>query len=523
VLKFALVMSAVLVINACQTSTPASIPTPTTPAEPTANVPATVEAAVRGTATAGAAVGSTATAIAAAAAASPTVVPQPSATTLSLEDAVAQIKRYTVFIRADYPSGDRGAGSGISLGGGRALTNGHVVEDAGQVTVRFADGRQEPVRVVSLDRRRDLALLQSSFTDEPPAPIADARALRPAESLVAVGYPRSFELGAQDATITRGIYSARWQSPSGVWHVQTDTPMNPGNSGGPVADVQGRLVGVATWGVRGSVGLNFAVASDEVAAFLEGGGSAPPPASAPAASGVRPELSGHGASQRIVAPGGSVSLSYEVTNSGGAPVDAVLGASIRPAGGGQWIDDPANDRPVNVSPGKATYTRTFQVPGGTATGSYDVAWGLFSPDKQKSYGLEVEPGILSVGGAAAPAPAPSQPTAPSGAGPADAVRQHYSAINARDFATAWNLLSPRFQSTQSYNTWVNGFSTTRSVQLTSVSTVSELPGSATVAVTIVSTDASGAGTVTRTFQGTWTVVQIGGAWKLDAASIRQVG
>jgi hypothetical protein len=82
-----------------------------------------------------------------------------------------------------------GSGSGISLGDGRVLTANHVVEGDGQPTVRSSDGRQEPVRVVRADPRRDLALLQSSFHDAPVAHLRDAQSLRVLESLIAVVTP----------------------------------------------------------------------------------------------------------------------------------------------------------------------------------------------------------------------------------------------------------------------------------------------------------------------------------------------
>jgi hypothetical protein len=110
---------------------------------------------------------------------------------------------------------------------------------------------------------------------------------------------------------------------------------------------------------------------------------------------------------------------------------------------------------------------------------------------------------------------------PAVSGPADAVRLHYAHINSRNFAAAWDLLSPRFQAGMSYENWVRGFHTTRAVQTPSVSVVAQSGSSATVAVTIVSLDAAGSSTISKTFQGTWNLVQSGGTWKLDTANIRQ--
>jgi hypothetical protein len=194
--------------------------------------------------------------------------------TPSIVDAAEVVKRYTVLI----VGGNRdmiGAGSGIYLGDGKVLTNNHVVAGLSEILVRFADGFQEPTRVLRTDRRRDLALLKTSTRTEPAAPIGNARSIRPAETLLAVGYPRSLCdpprpcVGAQDSTVTTGIFSALWQSPQGVWHVQTNALVNHGNSGGPLTDSHGNVIGVVTWGIPDATGLNFAVASDEVQAFLE--------------------------------------------------------------------------------------------------------------------------------------------------------------------------------------------------------------------------------------------------------------
>jgi S1-C subfamily serine protease len=284
---------ALLSLVACS-STPPSSPTP----DPTQAALAAELERFRATATAGAQPVSAATANTA-----PTVTIQATAapTTLSQEDAVALVKQYTVLIVTD-----KGFGSGSSLGKGDVLTAWHVVEGAARIEVRFTSGHRESVQLIGGDARRDLALLRSSFKEEPAAPIGDATTLRQGASLLAVGYPRPTAIGTEDVTATRGVFSARRASDEGVWHVQTDTTFNPGNSGGPLADSQGKLVGVVTFGIRGATGLNFAVASDEVNAFLASPMQVPlarpapqptpvsptpaPPISAPAASRTLPDL-----------------------------------------------------------------------------------------------------------------------------------------------------------------------------------------------------------------------------------------
>jgi hypothetical protein len=196
-------------------------------------------------------------------------------------------------------------------------------------------------------------------------------------------------------------------------------------------------------------------------------------------------------------------------------VTAVLGASIRPAGG-RWLDDPTGDRRITAPPGRSTHSRPFRVPD-SAAGTYEVWANLLSPDLGSSYGQRVV-SSLRVETAGPARPAAPQATAAS---PADAVRRFYAAISARELRTAWDLLSPRYRGGTGYDAWAAGYANTRSVQTPSVSVASQAGAAATVAVTIVSVDAQGVGTVTKRFEGTWALVLTDGAWKLDRPSIRQ--
>lgn len=354
--------------------------------------------------------------------------PTPPATPRSIGSeaapAVEALRAVAAFILTD-----SGSGSGVSLGGGRFVTNHHVIDGASVVAVRLADGRSAQATIRSVDPTRDLALLETSLTDARAARLRASSAIQPAENLYVVGYPMGTRLGIEEITVTRGIFSARRQARSNVWHVQTDAPMNPGNSGGPVGDGDGNVVGLATWGLRGSDGLNFAVASDEVTAFLEGGGSPPPPARAqapvpvlpaapapaaaapPPAVTVRPQLMAAAFGPAGVEPGGTVGLRYEIINGGSAPVTVVLGASIR-LGNGPWIDDSTNDARVRVAPGRATYSRSFRIPTGTPSGSYDVWVSMLSDDMKTSFGQRSASDGLTVAMRQAPPAAPAVAAAP---------------------------------------------------------------------------------------------------------------
>jgi putative serine protease PepD len=362
------------------------------PALPTPDVPATVQAQVGATMSAVAVPTSPPippTPSPAAPTLEPTSTPELRPTARSVEDAVAAIKSYTVLVW-----NNDGSGSGISVGDGKVLPANHVVQGRGSVNVRFADGRQEPVRILQADSRRDVALLQSSFHDTPTARLRDARSLRALENLIAVGFPRADVIGVQDSTVTRGSYSGRWQSPQGVWHVQTDTPVNPGNSGGPLADADGQVIGLVRMQVRQSEGLNFAVASDEITAFLAGEGSASAAAEQSAVT-IKPDLTDTSAAPRVLVPGRALTLTYIISYVG-QPANIVLGASIRPTSGGAWMSDPSGDITVTLRPGQNTYSRGFSLPPELAPGGYDIAWGLLGTDMQTNYGLQVETGGLRV-------------------------------------------------------------------------------------------------------------------------------
>ncbi len=196
------------------------------------------------------------------AAATPTPEPPTPVPTPAPEQAVRAVLDATVLVETS-----RGSGSGVILGAGGVVTSHHVVEGAARITVRFPDRRSSPAAVVRTDRRRDLALLGVE-TGETPAPLGDAEALQPGAPLFGVGFPLSTMIGSRAATVTRGVYSGQWRSQDGIRFVQTDAALNPGNSGGPLVDAQGRVVGVVSFGVARAVGLNYAVAAEEIRAFL---------------------------------------------------------------------------------------------------------------------------------------------------------------------------------------------------------------------------------------------------------------
>lgn len=158
------------------------------------------------------------------------------------------------------------SGSGVLIApGGYALTNSHVVHGSAGVEAELGDGRTLLADLVGDDPATDLALLKLSGADNlPHVELGDSNALRVGDFAVAVGSP--FGLSR---TVTLGIVSALGRTLAsqvggrvieGV--IQTDAPLNPGNSGGPLLDADGKVVGINTAIVLGGQGVCFAVPSN---------------------------------------------------------------------------------------------------------------------------------------------------------------------------------------------------------------------------------------------------------------------
>jgi len=142
------------------------------------------------------------------------------------------------------------AGSGFVLSAdGYVVTNAHVVDGADAIRVSFDDTTTEDATLVAADPRSDLAVLHVDRTDLTPMPIGDSDAIQVGDPVVAIG--NALDLGAEP-TVTSGLVSAKDRTitePNGqiLTHlIQTDAAISPGNSGGPLLDGQGRVVGINT-------------------------------------------------------------------------------------------------------------------------------------------------------------------------------------------------------------------------------------------------------------------------------------
>ncbi len=158
----------------------------------------------------------------------------------------------------------RGVGSGFILtSDGVILTNAHVVDDADEVTVKLTDRREFTAKVLGVDKTTDIAVIKIQASGLPYVKIGDPKTTKVGEWVVAIGQPFGFE-----NTVTSGIVSAKSRSLPGdsyVPFIQTDAAVNPGNSGGPLFNLKGEVIGVNSQIFSrsgGFQGLAFAVPID---------------------------------------------------------------------------------------------------------------------------------------------------------------------------------------------------------------------------------------------------------------------
>jgi serine protease Do len=171
-----------------------------------------------------------------------------------------------------YGTPDRqGAGSGFIIEqDGYIMTNHHVVEGADEIIVRLADRREFKAELIGSDPLSDIALLKIDAGKLPTLKLGDSDALRPGEWVVAIGSPFNFE-----QSVTAGIVSAKGRSTNQQQYVpfiQTDVAINRGNSGGPLLNLDGEVVGINSWILSsggGYMGLSFSIPIETASAAVK--------------------------------------------------------------------------------------------------------------------------------------------------------------------------------------------------------------------------------------------------------------
>jgi serine protease Do len=255
----------------------------------------------------------------------------------------------------------QGLGSGFIISqDGYILTNAHVVAGDGEVTVRLADAKREfKAKVIGADERTDVALIKVEAKGLPTVKLGKSSALQPGEWVAAIGSPFGFE-----NTITAGIVSATGRSlPAETYvpFIQTDVAVNPGNSGGPLINLAGEVVGVNSMiysQTGGYMGVSFAIPIEvalEVTKQLRSEGKV-----TRGRLGVRiqPMTKELAQSFKLEEPNGALIASVEP----GSPADK---AGLKPgdvvlAFNGQAIDDP-NKLPRLVAATKPGSSATLKI------------------------------------------------------------------------------------------------------------------------------------------------------------------
>jgi putative serine protease PepD len=239
--------------------------------------------------------GSSSAATAAAPADRGTVRPVAETTDSTAKSVYDGAKDAVAYISAQTGEGTATGSGFVVSSDGKIITNEHVVEGATSVTVKLGtDGKEQTAQVIGADASKDLALLKvdAGSTKLHALSFGDSSNLQVGDNVYAIGNPYGL-----DHTLTSGIVSALnrdIQAPSGATipgAIQTDAALNPGNSGGPLLDADGKVVGVnsqiassgSSSGEAGNVGIGFAIPSKLVQAFAEN------PTSTPAQSDQQPD------------------------------------------------------------------------------------------------------------------------------------------------------------------------------------------------------------------------------------------
>jgi len=179
---------------------------------------------------------------------------------LPAEKIYAQTLPSVLTLRVESKSGERYVGAAfLAVKEGVAVTAWHVVFDAAKVTAKFSDGASCDVAgVIDYDETKDVALIKVDVKDRSLLPLATAKPLVGMKTYV-IGSPKGYEFSIGDGLLSQ------IQNLDGFNQYQVSCPFSPGNSGGPILNNHGEVVGIAAWTRNGAQNVNFATPTSEVA------------------------------------------------------------------------------------------------------------------------------------------------------------------------------------------------------------------------------------------------------------------
>ena len=155
-------------------------------------------------------------------------------------------------------------GSGFAVGENCVVTNAHVIEKKNDVTIRSYSGENYEAYVVGMDEDLDIAVLAVEGASFTPIPFADLSTMNTGDDIYAIGAPKSMAY-----TLTKGVISAKERQIAGGTYIQIDAPINEGNSGGPLLNDDGQVLGVNTLKMQDSEGIGLAIPAQSVCAYLD--------------------------------------------------------------------------------------------------------------------------------------------------------------------------------------------------------------------------------------------------------------
>ncbi len=173
----------------------------------------------------------------------------------------------TVYASVFVISAGNHLGSGFALGENCVITNVHVIEGASSITVRSYDGRQYPATIFCQDENLDIAVLAVSGAAFTPLPCADINDAKIGDDIYTIGAPNSLSY-----TLTKGVISTKSRQVQGNDYIQIDAAINQGNSGGPLLNEYGAVLGINTLKATDSEGIGFSIPIAKALSLLRSAG-----------------------------------------------------------------------------------------------------------------------------------------------------------------------------------------------------------------------------------------------------------